>query len=352
MIDWTKSMKQTFEFYVVDPMSWQDSEPIDYITSCSIDRDRSHGTLGSATIDCTKFMSECYIRAYLVATQGDITRKFALGTFLVQTPSKNFNGIMHDYSLDAYTPLIELKNNQPPIGYSLFKDEPIMEKACVLIKEHMRAPVVQASNDEKLYDNFVAAIEDTWLSFNSDLIAMAKHEFALDELGRVMFQPIQDTAALQPVWIYRDDDISILYPEITEERDFYDIPNVVEVVHSTGAGYLYAKVVNDDPNSPVSTVNRGFEKLHRETSPNIQGDVDQAYVDEYATNLLKQLSSLERTIKYKHGYCPVRLDDCVLINSEKADLINVKARVIAQTIDCNTGCTVEETATYTERLWG
>ena len=52
MPDWTKSMQQTFEYYIVDPTSWKDSEKLDNILSSTITRDSEVDTLGSATIGC------------------------------------------------------------------------------------------------------------------------------------------------------------------------------------------------------------------------------------------------------------------------------------------------------------
>lgn len=351
MIDWRKSMEQTYEFYEVDPRTWKDTKPLDDITLCNIDRDSSSATLGSATIDCTEPKDECYVRVYLVATQNGYTHREALGTFLIQTPAEGFDGKKTNISLDAYTPLIELKSNNPPIGYSLLEGESIMDKASILCRENMRAPVVPTSTDDKLRSDLVANLNDNWLSFIIYLIANAKYTISLDELGRVLFAPVQDIAALRPVWTYDDGNSSILFPDIIDERDLFNIPNVVEVVYSTGTSYLRSRVVNSDTNSPVSTVNRGREVLYRDTNPSIIGNPTQEMIDEYAIQLLKDLSRLKHTITYKHGYCPVRIDDCVLLDYKRAGLNNVKAKVISQHISCKTGCEVEETAVYTTNLW-
>lgn len=351
MIDWHSTMEQTFEFYVVDPVTWKDSNQLDCIESCSISRDSTDETLGSATIDATENLGECYIRIYLSVIQNDLQERIPLGTFLVQTPSISFDGKNYKYSVDAYTPLIELKETMPPLGYSLLKGQSIMSLACKLFEENMRAPVVKVSSDDTLSNNFVSNLNDTWLTFLSDFIANAKYSLSLDGLGRVLFSPEQDTASLRPVWTYNDDDVSILYPDITDSRDLFDIPNVVEVIYSTDTTYLVAKAVNDSKDSPVSTVNRGREIIKRVSNPSIIGTPDQEYVDAYAEQLLRNLSSLEHTITYKHGYCPVQVGDCVLLNYEKSGLTNIKAKIVSQSITCETGCPVEETAVYATELW-
>jgi hypothetical protein len=288
---------------------------------------------------------------YLITIQNGVREKHPLGTYLVQTPSSSFNGKIRNVSMDAYTPLLELKEKQPPLGYSVLKGENIMDRAYQLTQENLRAPVVKTGNQTKLFSDFVAETNDTWLTFLSDFLANAKCTFDLDEMGRVLFAPKQDTASLQPVWTYNDDNSSILYPKVTLDHDLYGIPNVVEVVYSNGTESYYARVVNDDANSPISTVNRGREIVYRETNPSIIGDPTKNQIDEYAEQLLRNLSSLEYTITYTHGYCPVRVGDCVRFNYSRAGLKDIKAKVVSQSIVCEACCPVTEKAVFTTRLW-
>ena len=350
MPNWLESMQQTFEYYVVDPGTWKDVKKIDTVLKSTITRDSEVETLGSATIDITESLGECYIRIYLITIQNGVKERHPLGTFLVQTPSSSFDGKIKNISMDAYTPLLELKENPPPIGYSILKDENIMDVAYRSVREHARAPVVKPQCDKTLFYDFVANTGDTWLSYNSDLISNAKYKFGLDELSRILFVPDQDIASLQPVWEYNDDNSSILYPDITVNHDMYGIPNVVEVIYSNGADSYYARVVNDDPNSPISTVSRGREIIHRVTDPDLIGDPTENQIKEYAERLLRSLSSLEYTITYSHGYCPVREGDCVRLNYTRAGINNVKAKVISQKINCIPGCQVTEKAVFTTKL--
>ena len=351
MANWLESMQQTFEYYTVDPVSWTEKTQLRNVKSCTIERDATAETLGSATIDITDSIGECYIRIYLITIQNGVTERHPLGTFLVQTPSSSFDGKIRTVSMDAYTPLLELKENPPPLGYSVFKDENIMEHAYRLAKEHARAPVVETTCDTTLSVDFVANTNDTWLTFVNDLAYNAKYYFGLDEMGRILFNPKQDTASLQPVWTYDDSNSSILYPEVSMDHDLYGIPNVVEVTFSIGGKYFYAKAVNDDPNSPVSTVRRGREIIRRVTDWGLAGVPDDDQVNAYAEKLLRELSSIEYTITYSHGYCPVRLDDCVRLNYTRAGLTDIKARVISQSIACRPGCKVTEKAVFTAKLW-
>jgi hypothetical protein len=352
MPDWTKSMQQTFEYYVVDPGTWKDVRLIDTVRSCSITRDSEAETLGSASFNITESLGECYIRAYLVTIQNGVEERFPLGTYLVQTPSTSFNGKVKDISMDAYSPLLELKENPPALGYSILKNENIMDVAYRLTRENARAPVVKAVCDTTLYYDFIADPNDKWLTFLRDLIANAKYTFDLDELGRILFSPVQDIHSLQPVTEYNDGNSSILYADFSMDHDMYGIPNVVEVVYSNGSDHYYSRVVNDDSNSPISTVNRGREIVHRVTDPDLVGNPTEAQIQEYAERLLRELSALEYTITYTHGYCPARVGDCVRLNYKRMGLTDVKAKIISQSIKCEVGCPVTEKAVFTTKLWG
>lgn len=351
MPNWFDSMQQTFEYYIVDPGTWMDTKRLTNVKSCSITRDSTVETLGSATIDIEKAIGENYIRTYLVTIQNGITEKTPLGTVLVQTPNTSFDGKVSSVSMDAYTPLIELKENKPPLGYFLLKEENIMDCAYRLTRDHARAPVTRTSNEKNLYSDFVAQTDDTWLSFLTDLLANAKYSFSLDEMGRIEYMPKQDIASLQPVVEFNDSNSSILYPEITLNRDLYGVPNVVEVLYSKNNEAYYARVVNDDPNSPTSTVARGREIVYRVSDPDMIGNPTNNQIQEYAEQLLKEQSSVECTVSYSHGYYPVRVGDCVRLNYAKAGITDIKAKIISQTIKCEPGCPVTEKAVFTTKLW-
>lgn len=354
MPDWTRSMEQTFEFYEVDPSTWADAREITNVTGCVIAYDATVDTLASASIDCDEDLTDKYVRPYLVTVQDRIRERFPLGTYLCQTPSRTFDGKRSFMTQDCYSPLIELKEKTMPLGYSLNKNVKILNSAALLTEENVRAPVVAANSDKKLDAVFVSDTSDTMFTFIRDLLANAEYHFDLDDTGRILFAPNQDISAMQPIWTYSDDNSSILFPSVEVRRDLFNVPNVVEVIYSpSGKSYpLYSKVVNNDKDSIVSTVNRGREIVYRDTNPNVASSLTSSQLKEYATNLLKRLSSIEYTVTYSHGYCPVRVGDCVLLNYARAGINNTRAVVRRQSLSCTTGAKVEETAVYTEQLWG
>lgn len=353
MIDWTKSMQQTFEYYVVDPSTWLDISPVTTVKSCSITRDSTLDTLGSASLECDDDLNDKYIRAYLIATQHGETTKVPLGTHLFQSPSTVFDGKRQTYSFDGYTPLIELKEKPMQIGFAVQKNANILSTAYTILTDNsLRAPVVRGSDSKTLTGVFLSDIDDTRLNFLNDLLAAADYTLGLDELSKVIFVPNRDLAAMRPVWEYTDDNSSILYPDFTLSRDIFGIPNRIEVVYSPSKGSpIVATAQNNDRSSIVSYPSRGRLIVYRETDPDVVDGITQVQLNAYARKKLMELSSVDYKVSYKHGYCPVRLGDCVRLRYKRAGFTNENARVIRQTINCNEGCTVEETAVLTNNLW-
>lgn len=350
-IDWTKSMQRTYEYYLVDPNTWCDVKKLTMVKTSSIDWDLDSDTLGSQSISIDEHIGEAYVRTYMIINQNGVEHKRPMGTFLVQTPGMFFDGKTKEYSADAYTPLIELKEKYPEIGHFEEEKTVIMDRVYMLTRENLRAPVIKPDNDEVLIKDFIADPNADMLEYVNDLMTNAKYEFDLDEMGRVIFKPKQDIAALQPVWTFDDGNSSILLPNINLDEDLYGIPNSVEVVCSTGSTTYRAVVRNEDADSPVSIKNRGRVIPYRETNPSIVGTATQEKIQEYAELLLRELSTIERTITYTHAYCPVRIGDCIRLNYSRAGLTNIKAKIISQSIPCTPDCPVTETAVYTTKLW-
>ena len=352
MTDWTSSAQHSFEYYEVDPTSWMDKRRLTQVTSCSITRDISHETLGNATYETHEMpVGEFYVRTYFTPVQNGLKERYPLGTFLVQTPGKKWNGRVASYSWDAYTPLLELKDDKPPLGYTVRKNNNIMDTVSALIADNSRIPFVPVQDSTLLELDFTAEGNDTWLSFISSLMAKAKYSFNLDELGVTYFEKKQEIAALTPVWTYTDDNSSIIYPDISFDNDIYGVPNVVEVVYTNDGANMSSRVINDRVESPISTVNRGRVVFHREENPDFGGVPFQEELDIYAENLLESMSTIESQLSYSHGYNGVRLYDGVRLHHTRAEMLNVKAQVTSQKLNCATGLKVDETAVFTNRLW-
>lgn len=338
----------TYEYYQVDPGTWADARQLAGIDSASVAWDSEQDIKGTAAMECEEDLGECYVRPYLVL---DGVRH-PLGAWLCQTPTRSHDGRSQTVSIDAYSPLLELMDDLPPVGYFVSAGSDIVKAAAAIIGEHCHAPVIPATDAgvRLLTEPFVADLEDSWLSFTDGLLAKADLRLGLDEMGDVIMLPVRDLAALQPVLTLRDDDASIVMPDVTDARDLYGVPNVYEAVWSGEQGFVVGRAENDSPSSPLSTVCRGRDVTHRDTSPDLESPT-QEEADAYAARCLRELSGVEHEITYRRDWVPgVRAGDCVLLDLDRSD-VHARAQIVRQELSCDTECLVTETVRWTEQVW-
>lgn len=345
-IDWTKSMKQTFEYYTVDPESWFDRERLECIIESDISRDLNTETKHSFRAVTTEPIGECYIRVYMIATQGAETKKIPLGTFLSYVPSIDFNGRLTKLDIEGYSPIIELREKVPPIGTYIAKNANILTAVVSWLKLYTRAPIIDADDTCSSTKNYVAETSDTWYSFLSGVLEDNGYFLNVDALGQIYIDKEINPMYLQPKWTFSDGKDSILCNDISINQDIFDVPNVIEVLVSDGSNNGFATASNDNPDSPVSTVNRGRIIAKRITNPQVGLTGLQAY----AKNELIKESEVETSVSYSHGYCPVTIGDCISLSNRKFGIDKLKLKVTSQSISCKTGCVVTETARSTVNL--
>lgn len=353
MIDWTKSMRQSFEFYLVDPDSLTDIKKLDCVISASITYDYDSELFSYGTIECDYIGNEIYVRIYLIAEQNNETERHVIGTLMAQSPSKTLGTTRTSTTYQCYSVLLESRDKLLPLGYSLNKSARISTNAKDILDDSLRRPCISSitDNTETLFDTFVSNPDDSPLSFVSDLLDKVDAHIEVTTYGDVLIVPNQQVNELSPVYVFKDDESSILYADLTVEKDIFAIPNRLEVYLSNAGGSMYSEAENNDQNSILSIPNRGRVIAKRETEPAITGTPTQAELDEYAKRTLHNLSELQYDITFEHGYHPdVAVGRCVLLNYGE-EFKNVRAYIKAQTIDCRTGCKITSTAVITENLW-
>ena len=352
MIDWTKSMRQTFVFRSVSRDTWKETGTIDGVTSCTITRDAGTSTLESATMSIDDSVpGEQYVRVYMVCEQDGDTHYECLGTFLSQSMDETLDGKTITRSVNCASVLQPLVDVLMPIGYFVGPDDDVADVCVSLMREHLHAPIHPVGTFDNVMEPFVAEAEETVLDYVTSLLKKSGMHLMIDPFGAVSFEPDVDAAALGISWEYDDGNSSILLPSVQVGSDWFGMPNVVEVIVSKTSGNLYGCAENDSPNSILSTCSRGRRVVRRETNPGLPDSASQEDADDYALRKLRELSCLERAVRYSHGYNGVSIGSGVSLRYERHEFAVARAMVSEQRIVCDTGCSVEETSTYTDNLW-
>lgn len=84
------------------------------------------------------------------------------------------------------------------------------------------------------------------------------HTLRFDEEGRAILQPYVSPEDRTPEFTYQDDELSIMSPEVEDEYDYFEIPNVwIVSLSELDQDPIFAKIENNDPASRFSIPRRG-----------------------------------------------------------------------------------------------
>lgn len=351
-MDWARSMQLTWRYCLVDPDTWDDVEVLDGVTSCSVSWDSSTETLVSGSLEVDEGFpeDECYVRVWCDATQDGRTERFAVATLLCQASSDSSEGTKRTFSVEAHSPLLELQDDSPPVGWAASGQ---VDDAIALICTHMRAPLRGYESSKELASPVVAGEDDTWLSMLWAILDSAELTVLVDGTGEASIEPKSAMWSLAPVMTLSDtDERGVLWADMGRETSIFGIPNRMEVIWSSGPTSYHAVATNDDPSSPTSTVKRGRIVSRRETNPEgLMGSPSQEAVDDFAERRLREESVVTRTYSLRAGYMPLWLGMAAKLELTKLNA-NEVARIDAMDIQCDVEAAMDLTLTSTRELWG
>lgn len=351
-MDWSRTAQLTWRYCLVDTETWDDGDVLDGVTSCSVSWDSSTETLlsGSLEVDENFPSGECYVRVWCDATQDGRTERFAVATMLCQASSDSSEGTKRTFSVEAHSPLLELNDDRPPVGWAASGQ---VDDAIALICTHMRAPLRDYESTKNLPNPVVAGEDDTWLTMLWAILDSADLTMVVDGMGEVRIEPKSAMWALAPVMTLSDtDERGVLWADMSRETSIFGIPNRMEVIWSNGSQNFRAVATNTDPSSLTSTVTRGRVVSMRETNPEgLMGSPSQETVNAFATRRLREESVVTRTYQLRAGYMPLWLGMAVQLELAKLDA-NEVARIDAMDIQCDVEAGMDLTLTSTRELWG
>lgn len=351
-MDWTRSLQATWRYCLVDPETWVDTEALSSVTSCTVSWDASTETLVSGELEVDESFpeGECYVRVWCDATQARRTERFPVATLLCQASSDSSEGTKRTFSVEAHSTLLELQDDQPPVGWSISGQ---VDDAIRVICSHMRAPLVEYESDATLANPIVAGEDDTWLTMLWAVLDSAELTLLVDGMGAARVEPKSAMWALSPVITLSDtDERGVLWADMDRETTLFGIPNKFEVIWSGGSEHFSSIALNEDPSSPTSIPVRGRVVSMRETNPEgLMANPNQAAVDAFAERRLREESVVTRTYDVRAGYMPLWLGMAVRLELSKLDA-NEVACIDAMEIQCDVEVGMDLTLTSTRELWG
>ena len=133
-------------------------------------------------------------------------------------------------------------------------------------------------------------------------------------------------------------------PELSDESDIFDIPNVLRVSDSNGH---YQTLVNNDENSETSVDKLGWEKWSAEQ---LTLDADETLTSK-GSERLEELSKSTRKIDYTREFNPdINVNDMVAFVLPRQGILG-SFRIISQSLTIGSGATVKEIAQFESENW-
>lgn len=333
-MDWRGGFSALYELKRVDPMSFDDMGSLDFISG-TIDKTDT-GLMESADLAMTENPGECWVRVYLKARQEQSGARVPLFTGLASVPERTLDGVRITYEVECYSVLKPVEDILVARGYYA----PAGADAAGLVADLLSvgpAPVVVDGDGPSLEEAIVAEDDQSVLDVAWMILNAIGWRLRIEGNGTIHVC----APSTEPVAIFDTEDNDVVEVSMTDSQDWFSVPNCIRVV----SGDRYVEIIDDDPESAVSTVARqttrgGNGQVWMSDSASSIGSNES--LGEYAMRVLKENQSPARTIKYSRRFLPdVVVTDMVGLHLQRVG-IDGRFRITSQTIELGYGCRTSE----------
>ena len=336
-MDWSKSYTSTWRVFKVNRKTWADGELLPKVDSVSISRTADGRLIESGSMELTGDFESDYYRIVMTANQGGELTRVDVATLLfdISGGEIDFGRTTHD--VDGYSVLYPASTTAVTLGEYAPAGEDGARYAAELLQSAINAPV-EVEGSFTLNDHIVHELGSSILDAAWSVLDAGNYIIQIDGRGVVHIKP----KPTEPDLEIKSSNIRMLTNGISFTSDISEIPNRYIVIDDN----VVTIASNDDLDSTVSTVNRGYFIDVVDTSPT---PVNGKTIMEYANDRLKQLSIMKDERTYVREYAP----DVYIYSLVKCSINGLQGnlRVTSQSINCKNGITVQERASREIALW-
>lgn len=244
--------------------------------------------------------------------------KWALGTFIIYPSAEASNDInmINISGYDLGKVALDDKNNTRTYVSS---SELYTTVISTILDSIYSRTEIEVSEDTKSFPQ-EWEIGTTKMQIVNDLLRGINYNpLHFDEYGMAICDPHISSASREIGFQYLANEQSIILDGITFVSDKFDIPNKwIRYTENPEAPYLISTFVNDSPESPFSTVNRGRTIVDAEVVEDIsRQDTLDAYTARIAAEAMQSTEQIEfRTLNMPgHGY-----QECLWVDVPNYDI--------------------------------
>ena len=339
-MDWKQGYTSTLRLYSVNQSTWGDGDEIDGLVSASITKDSESALVEDASISLDGEPIKGYVRLVLEAANNASTTRVDIATVLVTAPKRSINGTLFTYDLECYSVLKPASDKVLPSGWYFPEGGDPVFGAFDLLSKSLQCPIDPVESDIRTEYPIVAESNETALSMANYLLQGTNHFIDIDGRGRVQIK--EKSSVIKATFDTFENDI--LMPDITDETDIFNIPNILRVSDSLGNRET---IYNNDEYSDTSIENIGWEKWQDEQVTLSNGET----LIGKGNAMMEALSKSVRKIGYTREFDPeIRVNDLALYMLPKQKIIGT-FRIISQSLNIGSGIQVKEVATFETSNW-
>ena len=339
-MDWNQGYTATFRLYSVNQSTWGDGDEIENLVSASVTKDNESSLIEDASISIDGEPIKGYVRLVLEAKNTTGMAKVNLGTFLVTSPKRSINGVLTTIDLECYSVLKPADDKLLPPGWYFPEGGDPIAGASELLSNCLKCPVEPAESDLRTDQVKIAESNETALSMAKYLLEDTDWFIYIDGRGCVSIKKKPDNI-VKMFDAYEND---VLMPNITDESDIFDIPNILRVTDSSGN---YETIYNNDEQSDTSIEKLGWEKW---SSEQLSLDYGETLLGKGGERM-EELSKTTRKINYSREFDPdVKLNDVALYMLPKQRIVGT-FRIISQSLSIGKAIKVSEIAEFETENW-
>lgn len=345
-VDWSEPFHAEYRYMRVLRSTGAEAEKLEgFLDGGTIERnaDVQIKEKGSVAHDGPLDIGSDLVRVYLDA-RGMFTgweASEALGTFLASTTTMDVDGSVSTCGVSLTGRLSELEQDRFERPVTVPAGSNPVEKAVEIVRA-AGLDVAADATDFKMRSDWTFGLgEDgggTKLDAVNDLLREAGFSSAAtDAMGRVQMRRYHAPGTREPVHAFVEGAGARFMREITDERDATGIANVVMTVYTDQETTTVGTAIDEDPESPYSTVSMGRRIVARYDYTNA---ATQERADAKAAELLKTNQSVIRRVTFTHAYVPVAVGDVVRLDYPGGG-VRERLAVRTQSIELGAGCLVK-----------
>jgi len=346
VIDWQAGYRSEWRVYRVSRETWADAGEVLGVSSVRVERsddgDAPELESGALSLDMDPLdeFGEGYVRIAMVATQGGETERVDVATLLASATGSDVDRSVAATDVTCRSVLHPAATTLLTLGsYAPMGADGVAWAAGVL-RACLNAPVVAEGSfvldSHYVFDDGASALAAAWR-----VLRAGGHTIQVEGDGTVRILPQPDEPALE----LSRASARLLHNGVRRELDYSDVPNRYRAVENG----VEAVAVNDDPDSVTSTVQRGWVRdAPLDSSPlRVGGETLAAY----CARRLEEESTVRDERSYSREWWPGVYPGSLVRGTLGGVGLDGDLRVTRQTVTCDHGLVVEETAGREVHTW-